>query len=569
MKQILLAERYIQENKHQIAEDILRDILTTDNQNTRAYELLDYLIDARGEKELAVRYLIKACQTPNVSFSALYSLGSYYLAEQRYQESVDFLTQALKKDKDVFEVLHNLGLAYAGLKMFKSSVQFFRLALIKKPNSFAALNNLGAALRNCGEFNESLKLLDAAIKINNQNADAWLNKGVTLDSLGQFQEAILCYDRALELRPQFIEAICNKANSSMEIGEYDFAYSEYQNALRVAPLDVDVQYNYSRLCLLRGQYEIGWKFYETRWQSVDAPPSLFENIPRLNSLDNLKGKKVLVWSEQGLGDTIQFCRYIPLLEKYGVNITLLVPPVLVSIMATLKGLIKVESNIDGSNSEFDFQIPMMSMPLLFKTDLTSVPNVLPYLFPDQAKTAIWKSRLEKSKRLRVGLVWSGGFRENLPTLWAVNLRRNIPLELIATLQDIPGIDFFSLQKGEPAETEFLTKKDSIWMSNNIFNYVTDLKDFTDTAGLIANLDLIVSVDTSTAHLAAALGKPVWLLNRFDSCWRWLLTKKDTPWYPSMTIYRQSKPGDWKNVIAEVKNDLGQLARVHHQGDFTA
>ena len=558
MEQIRLAEMYMYENKLAIAQSVLKNILLADPLHSRANELLAYVLDAQGQKDLAIHHLIKAGESPDASYQALYSLGSHFLAEQKYLQAIRFLQQALKKNGDFFEGLHDLGLAYVGLKQFIDASHYLRKATLQKPDSFEALNNLGAALRNNGEFEESLKALDSAIQVDSQNAGAWLNKGVTFHSLGQFKEALSCFDTALSIEPQYLEAICNKANSLVEIGMYDAANVEYQKALKIAPRDFDTQYNYSRLCLLQGQFDQGWKMHEARWNSVDAPPHPYQSISTLSSLENLRGKNVLVWAEQGLGDSIQFCRYIPLLAKYGARITLLVPQALKGIMSSLSGLERIETDIKGRDSEFDFQIPMMSLPLVFKTDLMTIPNGVPYLAADPEKITAWKLRLAGRKNLRVGLVWSGGFREKLPTLWAVNRRRNIPLELIASLQEVQGVDFFSLQKGEPAETEFLTKKASVWPSQNIDNYVSDLKDFTDTAALLVNLDLIISVDTSTAHLAAALGKPVWMLNRLDSCWRWLLNRGDSPWYPTMKLYRQSSAEGWGDLMTEVKNDLKLL-----------
>jgi hypothetical protein len=203
---------------------------------------------------------------------------------------------------------------------------------------------------------------------------------------------------------------------------------------------------------------------------------------------------------------------------------------------------------------FDCHSALLSLPLIFKTTLANIPACVPYLFSDLAKTDHWKQRLGETRALRVGLVWSGGFRPDQPEVWSVNERRNIGLVKLASLAH-PRIEFHSLQKGQAAESELARLIADHWSGPPLTDFTGELYDFTDTAALMANLDLIISVDTSIAHLAGAMGKPVWILNRFDTCWRWLLNRSDSPWYPTATLYRQNKPGDWDCVVRRVRTDL--------------
>jgi hypothetical protein len=203
---------------------------------------------------------------------------------------------------------------------------------------------------------------------------------------------------------------------------------------------------------------------------------------------------------------------------------------------------------------FDYQCPLMSLPLAFKTSLSNIPANVPYLKSNLEKSLFWKEKLGEKIKLRVGLVWSGGFRPNQPELWSVNKRRNIPLAKLTVLKNL-DIDFYSLQKGQPAESELAELIRDNWDGPHIVDFTSLLHDFSDTAALIENLDLIISVDTSTAHLAGALGQPVWILNRFDTDWRWLLDRSDSPWYPTVKLYRQEKAGDWDDVVQRVKADL--------------
>jgi hypothetical protein len=199
----------------------------------------------------------------------------------------------------------------------------------------------------------------------------------------------------------------------------------------------------------------------------------------------------------------------------------------------------------------------MSLPLAFNTTVESIPNEVPYIYADSSKVLYWKNKLSSSNKLRVGLVWSGGSRPNQPEVWRVNERRNLPFHYLNIFKSL-DVHFYSLQKGDPAEKEFKLLMQSSKNEFNIIDYTDELLDFTDTAALIENLDLIISVDTSTAHLAAAMGKPVWILNRFDNCWRWLLNRTDSPWYPTVKLYRQETKGDWESVCKNVYEDLSKL-----------
>jgi hypothetical protein len=232
-------------------------------------------------------------------------------------------------------------------------------------------------------------------------------------------------------------------------------------------------------------------------------------------------------------------------------------------MKCLAGNIQITDNCNDLGS-FAFQAPLMSLPLIFNTELETIPSAPAYLSPDPTKQKMWEQKLDPNHHLKVGLVWNGGFRPDQPEIWATNERRNIPLEVIARLQHLSIIEFYSLQKGDPAESELTLKRTAIWPTNNLLNFAPELKDFSDTAALISNLDLVISVDTSTAHLAAALGKPTWILNRYDTCWRWLEDRTDSPWYPSVTLYRQKSPGNWDEVIDLVERDLQILTQKHSQ-----
>jgi len=374
-------------------------------------------------------------------------------------------------------------------------------------------------------------------------------------------EAIESFDIALDLKPDFTEAFNNRSSAFFASGKIEKVLSDLNKAIQLNPDFPEANLNLAMYNLLIGNFSDGWKGFEWR-HKVNNRNQSNQKLTKPCWLGNfsINKKTVLLHSEQGLGDTIQFCRYASFVAELGANVILQVQEPLVCLLQSLQGVTKVIA-IGDTLPEYDFQTPLMSLPLAFKTELYNIPSTIPYINPSIIKRNYWESRLKNSTKKRIGLVWNGGFRPNQPEVWGVNSRRNISLSQISKLNN-PNLDFFCLQKGEPSESELARTQDQYWDKSNFFNYIDQLDDFSDTAALIANLDLIISVDTSTAHLAAAMGKPVWLLNRFDSCWRWLIDRNDSPWYPSMRIYRQTTLNDWSNVLDQVSADLDGISKIN-------
>jgi hypothetical protein len=339
----------------------------------------------------------------------------------------------------------------------------------------------------------------------------------------------------------------------------------YAEALRLSPDHVDARWERAVNLLLVGDYRLGWQEYEWRWRLKTKKP--FGERGRAESLwlgrEPIVGQTLLIRAEQGVGDTIQMARYVPALAARGARVVLEVPGAVARLLAALPGVSAV-TTADQSTPDYDLHCPMMSLPLALGTTLETIPfGCEAYLKPLPEDVEGWRGVLsreldhsaEGDKRLRVGVVWNGGFRPDQPEVWETNERRNVPLELFAQALDIEGIDFVSLQKGDPAESEIRGREGEYWKRGRLYNYTSELSDFADTAGLIANLDLVISVDTSTAHLSAAMGKPTWILNRYDTCWRWLLDREDSPWYGSVKLYRQGADRDWRPVLQRLSVDL--------------
>ena len=454
----------------------------------------------------------------------------------------------------------NKGLTYSGLEQHQDALALYEKAIAINPNLAESWTNKGNAVFALGHHKESIEHHQKAIELNPDYAQAWYNLGVSFTALKNHQQSIASYIKAIELKPNYAKTWYNLGVSYFTLKRYQESIASYDQAIRIKPDYAEAYWNKSAAQLKIGDLSNGWKNFEARANIKNSPlGSIFNSVPRLKDLSDIKNKKILIWSEQGFGDSIQFCRYLPELASLGARVTFMTPLELVELMESLEGDIRITEKCNDL-SEFTYQAPLMSMPLIFNTELESVPSSHPYLKPNPAKKKIWTERLSSSRSLRVGLVWSGSPKADQPEMKA----RNIPLAMISRLQHLHNIEFYSLQKGESAESELGLNMPTIWPTNNLLNYAAELKNFSDTAALIANLDLVISIDTSTAHLAAALGKPTWILNRYDSCWRWLEDRIDSPWYPSVTLYRQKTPGDWEEVLNLVAKDLQVLAQKHPQ-----
>jgi tetratricopeptide (TPR) repeat protein len=496
----------------------------------------------------------------NLDAQILFKNVLEHIQSNELDRAQKLLTCANESTPDDPDVLRFLSVVAALQSDHIAALNLINQAIALAPNNGVAHSNKGNILKNLGRYAEALCSFDEAIKLLPNYAEPYNNKGNVLQDLRRYEESLVWYDKAIALQPDYVDAYGNKGNALEWLRRPDEAICNYDKATAIDPGHIDSYWHKAMSQLAGGHFELGWQNYEARWSKSNPVLFQYPDIPRLEEINHISGKRVLVWAEQGLGDTLQFCRYIKPLALHGAVVTFRVPSQLLAIMDPVRDLCILKTSSDALEAEFDFQTPLMSLPLLLGTTLDTVPKEIPYLdFDSKKKTAV-EADLLQSPNLKVGIVWSGGFR--LPNTDACSdfQRRNMELEQMAGLKEVEGVDFYSLQKGDPAESELPLKKDQVWPDLVSLGHL--LGDFSDTAALMASLDLIISVDTSTAHLAGALGKPVWILNRYESCWRWLRGHTDSPWYPSATIYQQSTPGDWSGVIDRVKVDLAYLVQSH-------
>jgi tetratricopeptide (TPR) repeat protein len=447
------------------------------------------------------------------------------------------------------------GKALMALERSDAALESFDQLLHIDPCHTGALVDRGNIWQQRQRPEIALDNYDRALASQANCVEAHVNRGVALQELGRLLEAQASYDRAIALDHRFAEAHCNLGALLAQRNQPHTALESFDRALTIKPDLAIAHFRRAQALLSIGEFAAGWSEYEWRGRDKGDVTRRFD-FPRWRGHEPLAGKRVLLHAEQGLGDTIQFCRYVPLVAAMGAEVILETPRALSALLERLPGAAACVVPGEALPS-CDYHSPIMSLPFAFNTTLQTIPASVPYLSSDRARLRRMQQRLGERTLPRVGLVWSGGFRPHQPELRAVNERRNLPLAKILELLS-PGIEFHSLQKGEPAESELAVLRQHSKPARSIIVHTGDLESLADTAALIEQLDLVISVDTAIAHLAGALGKPVWLLNRFDSCWRWLISRSDSPWYPTMRVYRQRQPGDWESVVEPVRADLAQL-----------
>jgi tetratricopeptide (TPR) repeat protein len=463
----------------------------------------------------------------------------------QFEAALASFEQAVKLKPDYTDALNNLGLALDNLQQYQAAVAVFERAMASKPDDIKPYICLGNTLSKLKDFQGALDCFLQAAAICPDFADAHNNCGIALHSLDRHQAALACFDKAIALKPDYAEAYNNRGHLLMDLRQYQAALSDYERASDLKADFAAAYLNTSLLKLLTGDFAAGWPLYEWRWIESQSKELRTFPQPRWDGGQPVAGKSVLIYAEQGLGDFIQFCRYAVKLEELGAKVIIETPAALVSLCNSLTGGFTMITTGDPL-PPFDLHCPIMSLPLAFKTTLDDIPAEAPYLYADSEKLKIWQNRLGNKSTARIGLVWSGCFAHKN------DHKRSIPLELLKPLLGLP-LEFHCLQKEiRPEDMDLLTALPQLRLHQN------DIGDFSDTAALIHEMDLVVSIDSSVAHLGGALAKPVWILLPFNPDFRWLTDRADSPWYPTATLLRQTSPGDWPGVLAELIKKLARL-----------
>jgi tetratricopeptide (TPR) repeat protein len=565
------------------AHALYSHILAENPADVRALESLAQIHFSTGNQAAAVDLLRRATALDPASFALQANLGIALAVSGRFAEAVAALQHALLLNPASPQITANLAQVHAdhGSALYKSgrakdAITSFRCALFLQPDHPGALNNLAIALQETGRLQEAEPLCRRAVESHPDFAEAWYNLGrilqdqnrhpraaeafektlalqpgfaqarnnlaMTLQARGMFDDAVREYQRVIAEHPDYTDAQINLGVALKEAGRVDQSVSHYRNLLSARADLPEAWWNLGLALLLCGDFQSGWPAAEAR-----------RRIPRLECDrtfpqpqwrgEPLEGRTILLHAEQGFGDAVQFVRYAPLVRRRGGRVVVLCQPALKRLFSRQPGIDQIVADSE-TLPPFDVHCPLLTLPLVFQTDLATIPAQVPYIEPDSALVLQWAEKLSATpNELKVGLAWAGNPRH------VNDSRRSIPTSALEPLLQTPGVRFVSLQKPTPPDAP----------APHLLDFTTGLTDFADTAALIANLDLVIAVDTAVAHLAGAMAKSVWLLLPSTPDWRWLLARTDSPWYPTMRLFRQPSFGDWTSVLAEVATVLGQLA----------
>jgi tetratricopeptide (TPR) repeat protein len=490
---------------------------------------------------------------------ALHLLGSIHLQRGKAAEALVACEAALAVEPGNAGAQQTRGDALHDLERYVPAIEAYDRCLALNPGSFVAWSNRGSALLHSRRFEEAVTSYERALALQGSLANPHLNRGAALQELGRFEAALESFDRAIALERDLAAAHANRGCTLDCLGRPQEALASSERAIALQPDYAAAHVNRALTLLRLGRFAAGWAEYEWRWRNTESAlwrDRRQSSVPLWLGREPLTASTILLHAEQGYGDTLQFCRYARLVRERGARVILEVPAALTRLLSGLEGVARVISP-DEPAGDVDFQCPLMSLPLAFGTTLETIPAAQRYLTGEPELVARWRARLGERRGFRVGLVWSGGLRPNEPQWWSANARRNIEPQRLLELQH-PRIEYVSLQKAQPGEPAPPEPRRASSGDLRLLDLTRELSDFAQTAALIENLDLVVSVDTATAHLAAALGKPTWILSRFDGCWRWLLGRSDSPWYPSVRLFRQQTPGSWDDVVRQVRDELFRL-----------
>jgi tetratricopeptide (TPR) repeat protein len=574
-----------QAGDHATAEQFLYAALEIDGSVAAAWNALGNVMKARGRHDAAVASYTQALSCDPAYLDAHYNCGNALQALGRFEEALDSYDRALALDAGTAhawnnravvlqqlgrldealasldavlalqpehaEAYNNRGNVLARQSRSEAALASFERALACRPDYADALVNRARPLKELGRFEAALDSLDAALTLQPEHAEAYNNRGNVLARQRRHEAALASFEQALACRPDYADALVNRAKLLKDLGRLDAAQADLEHAIALEPELAAAHWNLGLLSLLRGRLAQGWQGHEWRWKveqltlgrerrRFEQPLWLGEQAP--------EGRTILLWAEQGLGDTLQFCRYAQLLAARGATVILEVQPPLAGLLAAQPGPFSHRVIARGDPlPPFDLHCPLMSLPLAFGTELATIPGQAPYLAADPQRTARWTGQLGPARKPRVGVAWSGyPVHKN-------DHNRSIAFTQFAQLLT-PACEFVSLQK------EYRGGDAGALAASPVRDVSAQLDDFSDTAALCAAMDVVVAVDTSIAHLAGALGKPVWILLPEASDWRWLLERDDSPWYPGARLVRQRFGEDWSAVLARVRADLDAFAR---------
>jgi len=560
------------------AEELLNKILALEHNNFHALLLLGSILGSMGRPAESIVLLEKARKINSKDLHVLHNLGKALFDTKAYLAAIPVFKELVSFGGGNLEILMDTGTSYLRSGNPEEAVQYYEHALSIAPESSAAWNNKSAALLELKKIDEAEIASSKALQLDDSNANAWLNRGNILLAKSLFDESIQSFRKSIGLIPDIAKAHIGLANALAKLGRNEAALKQYIQTIEKFPHNADVHYNlgtfydsiknyqksieeYEKALLidpslyiagwnlslanhLQGNLQIGWDFYHYRWSLADYPLKKYQNIPPLTDLATGTNMKILVWHEQGLGDSIQFSRFLPMLVNMGYSVTFECQESLVNLFSCIEQISCTTKPLTSSN--FDAQVPLLDLPKLFRVNITNIPTPKKYLSSNSAKTLHWKNLVENStnKLLNIGIANSGNSNHKNDHNRSIPLIEFLPLKNLANL--------FLLQN------HLRDSDHSAFMQLEINHITESIYDFSDTAAIIETLDLVISVDTSIVHLSGALGKKTWLVLPFHNDFRWLRDGESSPWYSNIKIFRQKQEGDWGSVVSDIVNSLSKL-----------
>ncbi len=499
----------------------------------------------QGRLDEALKAADKAVQLKPDAFALWKNLGHILVDLKHLDQALLSFQHALELDPSDADAAVQCGAVLAQAGQSEQALSYFDRSDQLRPNCAATLQRRAMAMYSLGRFDDAAAEIEQAYALDPGNAEICNNVGFVIQRLGRREEALAWCDRALELQPDYPFAFLNKASALVELRRFDEALAVYDALKAVDPGNADAEWSSALLQLLIGNFETGWAGREARSRVAGLSIARLE-FPRPIWLgeESIGGKTVLVHVDEGLGDTLQFVRYVPMMAALGARVILVVPDALQPLLSELPGVSQCLPLSVDKRVSFDMYTPLCSLPLAFGTTLATIPSDVPYLpAPTAFRRQGWEDRLGPHDRLRVGLTWSGNPKHGNDHNRSLTLRKLLPL-LDCNAR------FVSLQKEPRPDDEVVLSE-----RPDIVDLTVHLTDFLETAALMSCLDLIISVDTSVAHLSGALGRPTWILLPYTPDFRWLLDRDDSPWYPTAKLFRQDEARDYTPVIARVREEL--------------
>lgn len=523
------------------AADCLRQTVALQPDHSTALRGLGAVERDRKRFKEAVAAFEKVVELSPQNPLSQYELSAALIDDRQYDRALEVSERALALKPDYLEAHFSRGTALLGLERYDEAIRQLEQVASAKPNIAKVVWNLGIACCRAQRFNEGIAHCRRAVALEPNSPESHNYLGTALHATGRIDEAIGHYLEALRLNPDHVDSLANLGAAHYRLGRPEAAIASFRQTLAIDPQHVDGRFHLSLALLLTGQLPEGFAEYEWRWKhrSFGNPhrrlkQTMWDGSP-------FADRTLLIHIEQGLGDALQFSRYVPLAAARGVSTVAETKPELLRLMKNTYPNISWVA-VNKKRPAFDIFIPLMSLPRIFGTTLETIPPQSPPLSPDSEIVDRWRARMPLEAGFNVGLAWAGNKTHD------DDRNRSLPLTALAPLASVEGVRLFSLQKGEAAAQ---IKESGL----SLTDWTGEFEDLAETAGLIANLDLVITVDTSIAHLAGGMGKPVWTLIPFAPDWRWLQHREDTPWYPSMRLFRQPAIGDWSSVIERVKESL--------------